>query len=114
MLYGNWNVKRRLIAACLCLLEIQLSDSLKVKNLYGLVHYEHSMAKAMKRVGKCVYKVDSPKIAFFGNKGDYTPSRSSCLLVTVQLGISPGGGVLSIFVRRGCAVFQGIVFAYFV
>ena len=25
----------------------------------------------------------------------------------------PGGGVLSIFVRRGCAVFQGIVFAYF-
>ena len=25
----------------------------------------------------------------------------------------PGGGVLSIFVRRGCAVFQGIVFAHF-
>ena len=24
-----------------------------------------------------------------------------------------GGGVLNIFVRRGCAVFQGIVFAYF-
>ena len=24
-----------------------------------------------------------------------------------------GGGVLSIFVRRGCAVFQGIVFAHF-
>ena len=24
-----------------------------------------------------------------------------------------GGGVLSIFVLRGCAVFQGIVFAYF-
>ena len=24
-----------------------------------------------------------------------------------------GGGVLSIFVRRGCAVFQGIVSAYF-
>ena len=24
-----------------------------------------------------------------------------------------GGGVLSIFVRQGCAVFQGIVFAYF-
>ena len=26
---------------------------------------------------------------------------------------TPGGGVLSIFVLRGCAVFQGIVFAYF-
>ena len=24
-----------------------------------------------------------------------------------------GGGVLSIFVRRGCAVLQGIVFAHF-
>ena len=27
--------------------------------------------------------------------------------------LCPGGGVLSIFVRRGCAVFQGIVFAHF-
>ena len=28
--------------------------------------------------------------------------------------LTPGGrGLLSIFVRRGCAVFQGIVFAYF-
>ena len=25
----------------------------------------------------------------------------------------PGGGVLSTFVRRGCAIFQGIIFAYF-
>ena len=29
------------------------------------------------------------------------------------MSLSQGGGVLSIFGLRGCAVFQGIVFAYF-
>ena len=29
------------------------------------------------------------------------------------IALTPPGGLLSIFVRRGCAVFQGIVFAYF-
>ena len=44
---------------------------------------------------------------------------SPCFLPVSLAGVGiPGGGgirttLLSIFVRRGCAVFQGIVFAYF-
>ena len=33
----------------------------------------------------------------------------SCIIFRAT---APGGGVLSIVVRRGCAVFQGIVFAF--
>ena len=41
------------------------------------------------------------------------PTRVTLDSSTLIDHIARGGGVLSIFDRRGCAVFQGIVFAYF-
>ena len=47
----------------------------------------------------------------FNNK-KYCSSAAAAKFLGTAYSSRPGGRVLSIFVRRGCDVFQGIVFSY--
>ena len=90
--------------------ELRQERRWKTSNLVFWIWYVNSTFLFSKRflLGLIV------QLQFVGWKHTSTICNSCwSILAGLILAGHPGGGVLSIFVRRGCAVFQGIVFDYF-